>query len=121
MLKKDLPGSTEKEASKERVIRVKPDSEIPEIMKIGHSKKSATFVPGTYKGRFTWCDCPGFGDNRGEEINIANAVNIRKTLHCALSVRTVVIINHSSIMVRNCRLRCVNGFSCSLTHLPSML
>jgi hypothetical protein len=27
-----------------------------------------------------YCDCPGFSDNRGAEINIANAINTRRVL-----------------------------------------
>ena len=67
-------------------------------MAIGHSKKSATFVPGVGQGEeFVFLDCPGFLDNRGPEINIANAVNIKLSLHGAASVKVIVIINYHSI------------------------
>ena len=52
-----------------------------EIVKIGHSKTSQTFLPSVVDPRegseakgLIFCDCPGFEDNRGAEINIANAV-----------------------------------------------
>ena len=32
-----------------------------------------------------YCDCPGFLDNRGAEINIANACNIKQTIAQAAS------------------------------------
>ena len=85
----------------ETVIRVKVGEGLkPELMPIGHSKKSATFVPDVAQGEdFAFLDCPGFLDNRGPEINIANAVNIKQALHGAASVKVVVIINYYSIMV----------------------
>ena len=57
-------------------------------MKIGHSNQSMTFVPDVESDDiFTYADCPGFLDNRGPEINIANAVNIKTMIHRAASVR----------------------------------
>lgn len=43
-------------------------------------------------------DCPGFLDNRGFELSVANAVNVRQTLHAASRARVVVIINFHSIL-----------------------
>jgi hypothetical protein len=69
-----------------------------EIMKIGHSKKSQTFVPEIATvDDHTFIDAPGFLDNRGAEINIANAVNIRAALAEARSVRVLVLINFKSL------------------------
>ena len=90
------------------IVRVKPGSqhpfdaslEHPEVMAIGHSNKSATFVPSVEHDpnlQLTFVDCPGFLDNRGAEINIANAVNIKRTVAGARSVRVVVLINYSSL------------------------
>ena len=76
-----------------------------EIMKIGHSKKSQTFVPeiATVDG-LTFIDAPGFLDNnRGAEINIANAVNIRAALAQASSVRVLVLINFMSLKADRAR------------------
>lgn len=88
-------------AGKKKVIRVKPESKIPEMMRIGHSKQSETFVPevghSDLLGGLFLCDCPGFLDNRGPEINIANAVNIKQTLHMASGVKVLVVINYHSL------------------------
>ena len=95
-------------AANREVVRVMPGSphpfdaslEHPEVMVIGHSNKSATFVPSVEHDpnlQLSWCDCPGFLDNRGAEINIANAVNIKRTIAAATSVRIVVLLNYSSL------------------------
>ena len=62
------------------VLPKKDGGTIDEIMKIGHSKESKTFMPQVEHDKtnnLTYIDCPGFLDNRGAEINIANAVNIK--------------------------------------------
>ena len=84
---------------------VRPDSPVSELMKIGHTNKSETLAPAIaacsdvfgLKG-FAFVDCPGFLDNRGFEINIANAVNIKRTMAAASTARVVVIINYHSLM-----------------------
>ena len=53
---------------------------------------AASLGPG-----YAFADCPGFLDNRGFEINVANAVNIKQTLAAARSVRVVVLINYFSL------------------------
>ena len=67
---------------------------------IGHeTQKSATFLPLLAYDEKTdtmYCDCPGFLDNRGAEINIANAVNIRAVISNAKSVKIAVLINYYS-------------------------
>ena len=92
-------GDDDDDDDEETVIRVKKGEGLKEeLMAIGHSKKSATFVPGVGQGEdFVFLDCPGFLDNRGPEINIANAVNIKLSLHGAASVKVIVIINYHSI------------------------
>jgi hypothetical protein len=50
-----------------------------------------------------YCDCPGFLDNRGAEINIANAVNIRAVISNAKSVKIAVLINYYSIKADRAR------------------
>ena len=52
----------------------------------------------TFGDGFSFADCPGFLDNRGFEINVANAVNVRQTLSAADSVVVVVIINYHSLL-----------------------
>ena len=86
---------------KKKIVRTAADSARKEVMKIGHSNQSQTFTPDVEHDNatgFTFCDCPGFLDNRGPEINIANAVNIKQTIGRALSVRVVVLINYHSLL-----------------------
>ena len=67
-------------------------------MPIGHTKESKTFIPQIASSvSITYCDCPGFLDNRGAEINIANAVNIKAAIQQAKSVKTIVLINYHSL------------------------
>ena len=85
----------------EKLLLVQGTSEggpLDEVMPIGHTKKSHTFIPQieTVDGH-TWCDCPGFLDNRGAEINIANAVNIKVALANAKSAKIIVLINYFSL------------------------
>ena len=64
--KLNLPGLK----GKDKVIRVKSDSQPSEIMKIGHQNKSMTFVPEVKRTKAfggneaALVDCPGFSDNR---------------------------------------------------------
>ena len=84
-------------------VVVKPAEEggtFDEIMPIGHTKESKTFMPQieTAPGqRLTYCDCPGFLDNRGAEINIANAVNVKNAIIKAKSVKIIILINYHSL------------------------
>ena len=85
---------------KKKIIRTDPNSKQPELMKIGHSNQSATFVPSSADAPelgLTFADCPGFLDNRGAEINIANSCNIKFLIDVSASVRVVVLINYASI------------------------
>ena len=87
----------------EKIVIVKSKSEgghIDEILPIGHSRKSMTFIPQISNSDedFTICDCPGFLDNRGFEINIANAVNTRSTFMRAKSLRVIIMINYHSLI-----------------------
>jgi hypothetical protein len=91
----------------ESIIRVCPKAEEgkpKEVMKIGHSKTSQTFMPQieTMDGE-TYCDCPGFLDNRGAEINIANAVNVRNAITSAKSVRVLMLLNYASLKADRAR------------------
>ena len=85
------------------IVVVRPSIEggrFDEIMPIGHTKESKTFMPQIETDpdqRFTYCDCPGFLDNRGAEINIANAVNVRTAITQAQSVKVVILINYHSL------------------------
>eukprot|EP00930_Biecheleria_cincta_P056456 TRINITY_DN42573_c0_g1_i1.p1 TRINITY_DN42573_c0_g1~~TRINITY_DN42573_c0_g1_i1.p1 ORF type:complete len:908 (+),score=197.81 TRINITY_DN42573_c0_g1_i1:33-2726(+) len=98
-----LHGCTFELNSEDRMA-VREDSPVKELVKIGHTNKSETYTPivenacDSVGEGYAFADCPGFLDNRGFEINIANAVNVKQTLVAASSVLVVVIINYSSLM-----------------------
>jgi ribosome biogenesis GTPase A len=82
-----------------RFYQVKGSSKQPELVRIGHTNQSMTFVPEIqFDDNFVYCDCPGFSDNRGSEINIANAVNIKQVVYEAKSVRVVIMLNYHTIV-----------------------
>ena len=82
-----------------RIVQVAKNSPVPELMSIGHSNQSATFIPGIESDdSFTYIDCPGFLDNRGAEINISNAVNIKQAIHAAKSIVVVVVLNYFTLI-----------------------
>ena len=85
----------------ESVVLVRPQAQggaRSEVMEIGHSKTSKTFMTQieTVAGQ-TYCDCPGFLDSRGAEINIANAVNVRNAITSAKSIRALMLLNYASL------------------------
>lgn len=88
-----------------KVVVVQPTSmggTIDEIMPIGHrATQSQTFVPQIEtdnENSITYIDCPGFLDNRGPEINIANSLNIKKAIKNCRTVRVVVLIGYHSLV-----------------------
>ena len=89
--------------NKKKITRVKPGTMPAELMRIGHDNMSMTFRPDVksaasdFAGDFVYMDCPGFLDNRGAEINIANAINIKATLAVVESARVIVLINYHSL------------------------
>jgi len=92
----DLPGEQE-------VVVVAQNSPRPEIMPIGHGRTSKTFMPqmATDPDNTTrvYCDCPGFADNRGPEINIANALSINRILQRSGGVKAVFLANYCGLSV----------------------
>jgi hypothetical protein len=85
------------------IIVVDPESPHQEIMPIGHhGRQSHTFmpqiVPEPEHTHGAYCDCPGFYDTRGAEINIANAINIRRILQQATGVKTVFLADYYGFM-----------------------
>ena len=85
-----------------KVVRVAEGSQRNELFRIGHANVSQTFIPGfagsdALGDQVTLVDCPGFFDNRGPEINVANAVNIKQALSHFKEMRVVVLINYNSI------------------------
>jgi hypothetical protein len=94
----------------EQRIVVDADSSIAEIMHIGHhGRQSQTFMPQIVQDPNNpdnaYCDCPGFLDSRGAEINIANAINIRKILQQASGVKAVFLTSYYGLFVA--RGRCI--------------
>ena len=83
---------------------VHPDSERPGVASIGHGGGSHTFMPQVIQdpNRATrvYIDCPGFSDNRGAAINIANAMNIRHALRQAGGVKAVFLMSHTSLIAK---------------------
>lgn len=72
-----------------KVVVVAPAGTEPsEMMAIGHSKASMTFIPGIQRdSNFVYVDCPGFLDNRGSSVNVADATNIKLTVSRAKTVK----------------------------------
>ena len=114
----ELPGDLD---LLDDIVSVLPRSQggnLDEIMPIGHTKTSKTFMPQIESDpdkKNTYCDCPGFLDNRGAEINIANAVNIKAALIGAQNIRIVILINYFSLMAD--RGRGLNDMLTICTHL----
>jgi ribosome biogenesis GTPase A len=97
-----LHGCTMEKIKKQgqKLIVVSTHSPVKALTTIGHTNVSETFIPVLQQGSaFTYLDCPGFLDNRGTEINVANAVNIKNAVVKAHAVRVVVLINYPSLMV----------------------
>jgi hypothetical protein len=90
------------EGELEDVIVVHPDSERPGVASIGHGDDSHTFMPQIIQdpNRATrvYIDCPGFSDNRGPEINIANAIYIRRVLQQVKSVKAVFLASYPELI-----------------------
>ena len=106
------------------VVRSKLEGgQCDEVMPIGHDKMSKTFMPHIAADlgnpAQAYCDCPGFLDNRGAEINIANAVNIKRALQEAKCVKVLILINYFSLLADRGRgLRemleiCIKLFGCT--------
>ena len=100
-----LHGCTMELVREKKIFRVSASSPVPELMHIGHTNVSATFLPDVQPSNIdlpggaeaVFVDCPGFLDNRGASINIANAVNIKATLNASANARIIVILNYHSL------------------------
>ena len=90
---------TEIDECDEEIIIVDPESPRPEVMPIGHGRRSQTFLPKIAQDpqhpNSAYCDCPGFADNRGAEINIANSLAIKHVLHRSHGVNAVFLAEYS--------------------------
>ena len=47
------------------------------------------------------CDTPGFADSRGDEIEVANSLSLIETIHCAKSVRIILVISKEDMSSRS--------------------
>jgi energy-coupling factor transporter ATP-binding protein EcfA2 len=89
----------------DEVIEVLPKSlggALDEVVKIGHTNVSETFLPSINLNNYinlAVMDCPGFFDNRGSEINISNAVNIRNIIHNLKNVKIALVMNYKSLLI----------------------
>lgn len=87
-------------AGGKKVYVVSDTSPIKEVMPIGHSKTSCSFMPELAEAidmNAIVVDCPGFIDNRGAEISIANAANIKAVMAMANGVTLVLVLNYHSL------------------------
>lgn len=85
-----------KAGKKEKVLIVTEESSSNIMSVVGHGNKSMTFIPtiqATPIHGLTIVDAPGFLDNRGTSINIANTINLNAVFQKAKSVRILVLIN----------------------------
>ena len=84
-----------------KVVIVDPGSTLHEVMPIGHTNVSQTFMPQIASNpddnNQAYCDCPGFSDTRGEEINIANAISIRKVLQQARGINAIFLTSYNGL------------------------
>jgi|688.fasta_scaffold106786_2 hypothetical protein len=113
------PGELGLEGVK-KVVIVDPESTRSEVMPIGHGDTSHTFMPtivsDSDNNNQAYCDCPGFADNRGAEINIANAINTKKVLQQAKGVKAVFLTSYNGLFedrrsnIRNMENMCLQMF-----------
>ncbi len=72
------------------------------MMSIGHMGSSKTFLPQIAAEpnhpEKAFCDCPGFSDNRGAEINIANAINTKRVLQKATGIKAVFLADYPGLI-----------------------
>ena len=88
------------QGKKKPVYIVSEKSPVKEVMSIGHTKVSHSFVPELAEAKSmnaVVVDCPGFLDNRGAEISIANAANIKAVMARADGVSLVAVLNYYSL------------------------
>jgi len=88
------------DGEEKEVYMVSEKSPVKEVMSIGHSKTSHSFVPELAEAHdmdSILVDCPGFLDNRGAEISIANAANIKAVMAQANGVTLVAVLNYYSL------------------------
>ncbi len=96
-------GDAEREARERRDEAEAREEEAKERLQAAQEAEAEldeadrTKVAGQAAYHFVYCDCPGFWDNRGPEINIANAVNIRSVVSRAKSIKIMLLLNYYSL------------------------
>ena len=72
------------------------------VLEVGHSSTSTTFmpqlIPDSQDDTLIYCDCPGFRDTRGEEIDIVNAIHIKQLMQRAQGLKVVFLMNYSHLI-----------------------
>ena len=86
-----------------RVVHV--NEEVPSlhpVLEVGHTSTSTTFmpqlIPDSQDDTLIYCDCPGFRDTRGEEIDIVNAIHIKQLMQRAQGLKVVFLMNYSHLI-----------------------
>lgn len=91
-----LGHTLEKEKLEWGEVRAIVKNAVPgvKVAEIGHND-AETVSPEVYKGKkedIAWCDCPGFLDNRAEEVKICTSIHTQLAVKFASSVRAVIIV-----------------------------
>lgn len=90
----DMLGCTMYEVVDENTGDTVIDCESP-IAPIGHTKLSETYLASVYthgRSPFAFVDSPGFDDNRGVDVEIANMFSIARVAKCAKKILGVVFL-----------------------------
>ena len=87
-----------------RAVMVLPVSEggpRDSVVRIGVTTDSETFIPNVYidpaDPTLAYYDCPGFMDTRGANVNIANAVNIKRIIQSAKCVKVLLLARDTDL------------------------
>ncbi len=82
-----------------RYDKLKPYLDCPEnIVKIGHGMLAETGIPNKLViDKMAFYDCPGFKDNKGEEVEISNSFFVQRLLDIYPKVKIVLMIDDSHI------------------------
>ncbi len=102
-------------------ILVDPKSPIKEVVEVGVRNHSCTLFPkfitvnwthnsepsfvdsaskAVEKRSLTFCDMPGFSDNRGFEVTLANALVLKKIIENARSIRFVMVFENGGFAAK---------------------
>jgi len=90
---------TMKEEGLKSYVEVDENSQIPGIAKIGHTNESETRLPQVHcLESFALCDTPGFLENRGPIVNIANAVNTVAMAKAAACLKFLFLLPYNDLL-----------------------